>query len=357
MPSAKKVAWAQLRVGIVAVIAMIILAVLIFLITGSTNLFAPKANLYTYLKDSAALASGSNVRVNGILAGRISKVELTGSNDSKRIVRVTLELEKSLLRQIPKDSVAAVAAENLLGSKYINIEKGKDPQPVAPEAELVAKDTSEFDEVLRSSYNLLTGLRGTLERIDRIVAVVEKGEGSIGKLIYDKQLYDNLGRTAAEANRLIAQLNSGKGTISKLLYDDELHNNLQGSLARVNGLLDDLQAGKGTAGKLMKDEALYQDFRRTMAEFRQIATNLNAGKGTAGKLLKDPALHDQLQATLKRVDVLFDKINTGEGTLGQLVVNPQMYESLNGASRELQGFLKAFRANPKKYLSIKLELF
>lgn len=357
MPSAKKVAWAQLRVGIVAVVAMIILAVLIFLITGSTSLFAPKANLYTYLKDSAALASGSNVRINGILAGRISKVELTGSSDPNRIVRVTLELEKSLLRQIPKNSKAAVAAENLLGSKYINIEKGTDPQPVEPEAELQSKDTSEFDEVLRSSYNLLTGLRGTLERIDRIVAVVERGDGSIGKLIYDTQLYDNLTKTAGEANRLVAQLNSGKGSISKLLYDDQLVNDMHGSMARFNTLLDDLQAGRGTAGKLLKDEALYRELRQTMAEFRKIAADLNAGKGTAGKLLKDPALHNQLQATLKRVDVLFDKINTGEGTLGQLVVNPQMYESLNGASRELNEFLKAFRANPKKYLSIKLELF
>lgn len=357
MPSAKKVAWAQLRVGIVAVAAMIILAVLIFLITGSTSLFAPKANLYTYLKDSAALSSGSNVRINGILAGRISKVELTGSNDPSRIVRVTLELEKSLLRQIPSDSKAAVAAENLLGSKYINIEKGSAPQPVAPEAELESKDTSEFDEVLRSSYNLLTGLRGTLERIDRIVAVVERGDGSIGKLIYDTRLYDNLTKTAGEANRLVAQLNSGQGSISKLLYDDQLVNDLHGSMARFNTLLDDLQAGRGTAGKLLKDEALYRELRQTMAEFRKIAADLNAGKGTAGKLLKDPALHNQLQATLKRVDVLFDKINTGEGTLGQLVVNPQMYESLNGASRELNEFLKAFRANPKKYLSIKLELF
>jgi phospholipid/cholesterol/gamma-HCH transport system substrate-binding protein len=357
MPSAKKVSWAQLRVGIVAVVAMILLATLIFLITGSTSVFSPKADLYTYLADSAALANGANVRINGILAGKVAAVELTGSSDPERIVRVTLQLERGLLKQIPKDSVAAIAAENLLGSKYINIQKGKSPEPVQPGAELKSKDTSEFDEVLRSSYNLLTGLRGTLERIDHIVEFVERGEGSIGKLIFDRQLYDNLNRTAGEANRLIAQLNSGKGTISKLFYEEDLLNDMRRSLARFDALLDDLQAGKGTAGKLLKDEALYADLRKTLTEFRQIAANLNAGKGTAGKLLTDDALHQQLQATMGRVDTLLDKINSGQGTLGQLVVNPQMYESLNGASRELHEFLKAFRANPRKYLSIKLELF
>jgi phospholipid/cholesterol/gamma-HCH transport system substrate-binding protein len=58
-----------------------------------------------------------------------------------------------------------------------------------------------------------------------------------------------------------------------------------------------------------------------------------------------------------RLDTLLDKINKGEGTLGQLVVNPQMYESMNGATRELHGLMKDFRANPKKFLHIKLGLF
>lgn len=111
MPSANKVAWAQLRVGIVAAVAMILLAALVLLITGRTSFFAPKADLYTYLKDSAALASGANVRINGILAGRVAKVELTSSTDPNRVVKVTLEVERRLLPQIPSNSIAAMAAE------------------------------------------------------------------------------------------------------------------------------------------------------------------------------------------------------------------------------------------------------
>ena len=60
---------------------------------------------------------------------------------------------------------------------------------------------------------------------------------------------------------------------------------------------------------------------------------------------------------MKRLDVLIEKINSGEGTLGQLVVNPQLYESLNGATYEMHQLMKDFRANPKKFLQIKLELF
>jgi len=50
-------------------------------------------------------------------------------------------------------------------------------------------------------------------------------------------------------------------------------------------------------------------------------------------------------------------VNTGQGTLGQLVVNPNLYESLHGATSEMQGLMKDIRANPKKFLRIKLGLF
>ena len=60
---------------------------------------------------------------------------------------------------------------------------------------------------------------------------------------------------------------------------------------------------------------------------------------------------------LKRIDVTVEKLNSGQGTMGQLLVNPQLYESLNGVSREMHGLMKDFRANPKKFLHIKLGLF
>jgi phospholipid/cholesterol/gamma-HCH transport system substrate-binding protein len=56
-------------------------------------------------------------------------------------------------------------------------------------------------------------------------------------------------------------------------------------------------------------------------------------------------------------DTMGGKINAGEGTLGQLMVNPQLYESMNGTAREVNGLMKDFRANPKKFLTIQLKLF
>ena len=84
---------------------------------------------------------------------------------------------------------------------------------------------------------------------------------------------------------------------------------------------------------------------------------LNAGKGTAGRLLKSNEFADQLKASISRLDSIMDKLNQGQGTLGQLLVNPSLYESLDGTSREMNGLMKDFRTNPKKFLSIKLHIF
>jgi len=68
-------------------------------------------------------------------------------------------------------------------------------------------------------------------------------------------------------------------------------------------------------------------------------------------------LSNQLKATLGKVDSIIDKVASGQGTLGQLLVNQQLYDNLNGATREMHLLMKDFRANPKKFLRIKLGLF
>jgi phospholipid/cholesterol/gamma-HCH transport system substrate-binding protein len=340
-----------------AVFALVILGALVFLLTGTKKLFTSDTIIYTYLPDSSALAKGSPVRLNGLLVGEVKNVELSRDMNPRRTIRVHLEIEKDQLPNIPVDSLAAIAAENVLGAKFINITRGRAPQTVQPGGEIPAEDTADIDEVMRQGNTLLVQLQSLLRRIDAIVSLVEVGKGSIGKLIVDEELYNRLLSIAGDANKITRAMSTPQGTLGKLLYDTELHDDFRKSLARFDTLLLDLQEGKGTAGKVLKDDALYQDVRATLAEFNKLVADLNAGKGTAGKLLKDEELHSQVRASLGKIDVMLDRINAGQGTIGQLLVNRQMYDSLNGATGELQQLLKDIRANPKKFLRIKLALF
>jgi len=340
-----------------AIFALTLLTILVFLLTGERKFFTDNAIIYTYLDDSAALTPGAPVRLNGILIGSIRKVELSGEKKENRVIRITMEVDKEMLRSIPSDSVAAIASENVLGSKYINIKRGKGLTPVEPGGEVGSLDTREFEEVVASGYATLAALQSILKRVDTIVAQIEVGRGSLGKLLTDDELYNNLTGTVVEARKVTASLNSGEGTISKLLYDPTLYNELRSSIARIDHMIEDAENGQGTIGKFLRDPAVYDEARQTVSELHKLVADLNAGQGTAGKLLKSDELHQQIASVLSRLDTMLGKLNSGEGTLGQLLVNPQMYESLNGASRELEGLMKDFRANPKKFLRIKLGLF
>lgn len=364
MAREQKKKWAQLKVGLMALIALCTLAFLIFLMTSTRGLFTSRSDLYMYLDDSAAVAEGAPVRVNGITAGKVAKVELSGTNEPNRVVKVTLEVNDDFLHTISVDSQAAIAAENLLGTKYINIKKGQSPTIVKPGDTITSLDTREFDDVVQQGYSALASLDGILKKVDAIVATIQVGQGTIGKLLSDDQLYQQILAITTEVKTLTETLNSDKSTLGRLIHDDKLYNDVNGTVSdvrgtvgRVNTLIDGVQQGQGTAGKLLKDPGLYDDTRAAIVDVRKLLAGLNEGQGTAGKLLKSDELHDQLRTTLGRLDTLLAKINNGQGTIGQLVVNPALYQSLDGTTRELNGLLKDFRANPKKFLRIKLAIF
>jgi phospholipid/cholesterol/gamma-HCH transport system substrate-binding protein len=357
MASASKVSWAQLRVGVTAIFALALVGVLIYLLTGTTSLFTKEVVLYTYLGDAAAVAIGAPVRVNGINAGSVRTVGLSGDTDEHRQVRITMAIYENMLSQIPVDSQAFVSAENLLGSKFMNIKRGKSPQTVKAGAEIRARESKEIMEIMDSFFPLLTSMQGTLKRVDNIVGMVESGQGNIGKLLVDDALYRQARSILAEFQKTSQALNAKQSTLSKLLYEDTLMQDIRVPIQRIDRLLEGIEQGRGTAGKLLRDPAVFDELQKNLLTMRAILDDIQAGKGSAGKLLKSNELHDQIASLVKNIDTTVVKLNQGQGTLGQLLVNPQLYESLNMTTRDLDLLLKDFRSNPKKFLRIKLGLF
>jgi phospholipid/cholesterol/gamma-HCH transport system substrate-binding protein len=357
MPDRRKVRWSQLKVGVIGLAAFLILAVLIFLLTSSKGIFQRNATLRTYMDDASGITDSTPVRLNGINIGAVDKVNLTSSRDPMRTVEFEMGVQKKYLAQIPVDSVAGIAAANLLGDKFVNITKGRSPQHVEDGAEIKSLQARDIPELMAQSANLLSTFQTIVSRVDTLLAGVEQGKGNIGKLLKDEELYERLNGIASEGQKLLADVRTGNGTISKLIYDDALYQEIRSPIKRVDALLADLQAGQGTAGKLLKDPALYDEARQSLAEIRALLKDVNEGKGTAGKLIKDDQLYKRLDELVAKFNGTIDKINAGQGALGQLLVNPQLYESLNGAMREFQSLAKDIRANPKKFLTIRLTIF
>jgi len=212
MPDPKKVSWAQLRIGILAVVAMTILGVLIFLLTGTGGLFTSWATLYTYMDDSAAMATSTPVRLNGISIGKIDEIRFSGSKEKGKIVLIKMQVRKDMLSQIPDNSKVGVDAANLLGEKFVNITKGDSPVPVKDGSTLKSDPVSDIPELMSRAGDILGAFQQVVKRFDNMLGDIEAGRGNIGKLIKDEQLANDLIATVAEAKKLLSAAGFASGS-------------------------------------------------------------------------------------------------------------------------------------------------
>jgi len=357
LPSQKQLKWSQLKVGLVVIFAAVILAILIILMSGG-GLFTRKITLFSYFPDAGGLTTGAPVRLSGVDIGNVKAIGIVPDHPPRRPVQVTMKVNTKYRFYLRKDSWTMLSTAGVLGATYINIDSSEAKKPeVENDDVLPSKEQPGYDEVIRSANSSLQNMDVLLKRMDRIIAFVESGQGSIGKLIYDNALYNRVNATVAEFQSLVNDIAQGNGSIGKLIEDDELYNKANASIDKINQLIDDINAGNGTVGKLLKDPSLYNSASQTVTNIKQLTDDINAGKGAIGKLAKDQEFANKLQNTMNRISNLADKLDTGNGSLALLLRDPTFYNNTNKLLTDTQDLIKAIRQNPKKYLTIHLKVF
>jgi len=359
VPSQKQLKWSQLKVGLTVLAASITLGILILLMSGTGGVFTKKIALKSYFDNAGGLREGAPVRLQGVDIGNVTAIRVV-SDPSRRLtpVEVTLKVNTKYHRNLRKDSVTLLSTAGVLGETYIDIDSAQASGPeVQPEDVLPTRETPDIQDVVRASQSTLQNLDALEKRVDRILAFIESGQGSIGKVIYDPSLYNRLNATVVQFQGLVNDVISGKGSLGKLLVDDQLYRNANATIDKLNIIIDDLNAGKGTAGKLFKDPTLYNTANDTIANVKKLTDDVNAGKGALGVLAKNQEFASKLQNTMSKLSDLSDRLNSGEGTIGKLLQDPSLYTNSNQLLQDTQELVKAIRQNPKKYLTIHLKIF
>jgi len=359
VPSQKQLKWSQLKVGLTVILASLTLGLLLLLMSGTGGLFTPKIVIRSYFDNASGLREGAPVRLNGVDVGNVTTIRVV-SDPARQVspVEVTMKVTTKYHANLRKDSVTLLSTAGVLGETYIDIDSSQAKGPEAQDGdELKAQFVPDFQDVVRASQGTLQNLDALEKRVDRILAFVESGNGSVGKLIYDPSLYNRLNAAVNQLQGVMVQVTQGKGTLGKLISDDTLYTKLNATLDKVNGLIDDLNAGKGTAGKLLKDDALYNNANETIANVKKLTEDINAGKGAIGKLAKDQAFADKLQNVINKLSDISDQLAAGQGTAGKLLQDPSLFNNANQMLMESRELVKAVREDPKKYLTIRLKVF
>jgi len=357
LPSQKQLKWSQLRVGLTVIAASITLMVLIFLMTGTGGWFTHKVILKSYVDNAAGLRVGAPVRLAGVDIGNVTAIEIV-RNRPTTPVEITMKVNTVYDFSLRKDSITLLSTAGVLGETFVDIDSSAAKGAAAANGDILAsREQPQIEDVVRSSQTTLQNMDALLSRTDRILAYIESGKGSIGKVIYDPGLYDRLNSTVAEFKSLMDDIQQGKGSLGPLLTSDEAYKKAIAAIDKVNAVIDDLQAGKGSAGKILKDPELYDNTNKTIANIRQLTDDMNAGKGALGKFTHDQEFANKLQETLNNLTALTDRLEKGEGTAGMLFKDPALYNNSNQMLVETRELVKAIRENPKKYLTFHVKVF
>ena len=345
--------------GLTVIFASLILALLLFLMSGTGGYFSHRITLVSFFDNASGLRVGAPVRLSGVDIGNVAAIRVVPDKEKQLTpVEIIMKVSTKYGFNLRRDSVTSLDTAGVLGETYLDIDSSQAVGPPAKDGDTLPTQVHpDFNEVVRSSQSTLQNMDALLKRADRILAFAESGKGSIGKLIYDPTLYNRFSDTVADFQGIVNQIAKGQGSLGALINSNDAYNKFLATLDKINGVVDDIQAGKGTAGKFLKDPALYNNANDTIANLKQVTEGINAGKGTLGRLTKDEELADKINTTVTKLAALTSDLEAGRGTAGKLFKDDTLYNNANQMLVESQGLIKAIRENPKKYLSIKLHVF
>lgn len=295
----------ETRLGIFVALA-VITAVVILEVLGGAHFLKRGYRVHALFNNVQDLKVGDPVKMAGVQIGQVEKIRLTNNT-----VKVTLKLDRDAA--VKTDSLATVKFTGLMGQNYVAIDFGKPGSATleedqfintAEQADLSAL-MSKLDNVAAGVENLTKSFTG--DKIDNLLGPFTD---------FLKQNGPNLTTSISNLQAVSSQIAKGEGTVGRLIFEDLLYNtalgavtNLQDATAEIKTtiaearkVVDDVNAGQGTIGKLVKDEKLYNETTETMTNLKEILQKINRGEGSIGPLVNDPSFYKNAKMSLQKID-------------------------------------------------------
>ena len=361
MAQHKQLTWTELRVGLFVLAGAILLAVVIFYVTGGSG-FGPKYRLRAFLPEVDGLTIGAPVRVDGVDVGNVERIAIAipkpGEAVSKdRNIEVDLRLQKTFETYIRSDSSAGLITEGLLGNRYVDIDRGYVGRVLQNEDEIPGREEKALKEVVERSADLMDDLSAITKQASAVLTDVRNGRGSLGKFMVDETAYNHLNNSLQNVDRMMADVQAGKGTLGKLVTDDEMYNRVDSVAGRVDSVLEAVQNQQGTLGKLIYDPGIHESAKRLIDNSNAFFTDVRAGKGTLGKLATDDSLFVQYKQAGENLSSATAKLTSNENTIGKFFDDPKFYDNFTGLAGDMRLLMGDFRKDPKKFLHVKFSVF
>lgn len=304
MKRSSYITWDQLKVGVLILVALVIIAASIVKLGQAGNLFGKRYRLVAYVASANGLRVGGQVTVAGQVAGSIKDIKfLPPDADTTRNLKMVLEVDRKLSEQVRQDSRAKIQTSGLLGDKLVDISVGTPPYRALHEGDtLIVVPSIDYEAVVQQASGAIAEVVRLTRDLSKVTGGINRGEGTLGQLVTNRQLYDQLNATLLRTSSLMARMENPRGTVGRLLDDPALYNSLTRMIAGADTVLSQINSGTGSVGKLLRDDTLYVHLNSVVARADSLVSTMASGKGTVSKLFNDQQLYDQLVKTVTELN-------------------------------------------------------
>src|SRR5690625_5213453 len=225
-----------------------------------------------------------------------------------------------------------VRAHRFRGGKFVDISVGSPVLPVGrPGDTLASLPAAEFEEILVRTANALESVQGLIDNLRTITDGIAQGQGTLGRLLEDDLLYNELVGAVIEARELIHRINHEDGPLNSRLTGPTLYDGLTRALSRVDTLGTEILHGGGTLSQILGSDELYL--------------------GVLGSVARADSILAVLGATLTELTV-------GDGAVQERLTARAPYAQLVKTIIDLQVLIADIRENPRRYRpEVRIDIF
>jgi phospholipid/cholesterol/gamma-HCH transport system substrate-binding protein len=296
--------WYSLRVGIVVLVGLVIFVFVVSVVGTEQNIFTAKYSLKVFMPNVQGLVNGAMVSLGGLKIGYVKEMEFK-TREGMNGVEVTLDITTKYRASITTSSVGQIKTIGLLGDKYIDISIGAEGEQALAENSIIplreSFDLEAAGPQLKKALGDFTEVMGNAKRI---TASIERGEGSVGRIIKQPTVAAEMERFLRSLNTVMAAMEARQGTLGRLVYDESLSQNFTDVSANLKTVTDQIRQGKGTMGKLIMDDRLYLNLSSFTSRADSIMAKASNDSSNVSKLLNDGQFYNQIMSLMKDLNLL-----------------------------------------------------
>jgi phospholipid/cholesterol/gamma-HCH transport system substrate-binding protein len=268
------------RVGLFVVLGVATLVAAIFHIGKQEGLFQHTFRVSAYFTSVEGIRAGSPIRLAGVDIGVVDKVDVSTADNK---VCLHLKLNTQAKGFVKKDSYATIMPEGLVGSYYVDVTAGsRTGEPIEDGDIIQTKEATRLSQVLESTEEILKNVRRASDELAQTLTAINKGHGTLGKLIASEDIYNHLKRLSSRAD---SGLSTQLDNIERLSVTvDGIVNKADTLVTNVNTTFTKLNEGQGTIGALLVERTVYDSL---LVAIRNAVLATEEAKVGAGRFAED----------------------------------------------------------------------